>query len=258
MATSVLDNYHYDAQLRKYIVQFAAVFAGIQVEVGKRGDIEPHLINVPIKNASVDRIVGHIKSENTQNKPIRLPIMSFQLVNPDLAPDLRKGIGTKRRSTHMPTGGLFPDDMKVVEQRQPVPYRALFELVIWASNQDQHYQIMEQILTLFDPMIQIQTTDDIFDWTKLTSIELTDVRFDETVPQGSERRIIQSRLGFSVPIYLSIPAKVHSNYVKDIYLRIGAVGADSESSYDIIADLDSQGEEYEKVFSLDDIDIDKN
>jgi len=258
MATSVLDNYHYDAQLRKYIVQFAAIFAGIQVEVGKRDDVDPHLIHVPIKNASMDRIVGHIKSENTQNKPIRLPLMSFQLVNVDQSPELRKGIGVQRRSVHMPTGGLFPDDITVVEQRQPVPYRAIFELAIWASNQDQHYQIMEQIFTLFDPILQIQITDEIFDWTKLTSVELTDIRFDENLPQGSERRMIQSRLGFAVPIYLSIPTKTHDKYVKDIYLRIGAVATDAELSYDIIADLDSQGVEYERVFSLDDVDIDKN
>jgi len=255
MATSVLENYHYDAQLRSYIVQFAAIFAGIQVEVGQRDDVELHLIHVPIKNASVDRVVGHIKSENTQNKPIRLPIMSFQLVNVDQAPELRKGIGVKRRTSYMPTGGVFPDDITVVEQRQPVPYRAIFELAIWASNQDQHYQIMEQIFTLFDPILQIQITDDIFDWTKMTSVELTDIRFDENMPQGSDRRIIQTRLGFAVPIYLSIPAKVHNRYVKDIYLRIGAVSSDAQSSYDIIADLDSQGEAYEKVFSLDDVDI---
>lgn len=255
MATSILENYHYDSQLRSYIVQFAAIFAGIQVEVGKRNDTEPHLIHVPIKNASMDRVVGHIKTENTQNKLVRLPIMSFQLVNVDQAPDLRKGVGATRRSTYMPTGGLFPDDITVVEQRQPVPYRAVFELAIWASNQDQHYQIMEQILTLFDPILQIQVSDDIFDWTKLTSVEMLDIRFDENMPQSTERRLIQTRVGFSVPIYLSVPANVHKRYVKDILLRIGVVGTDVATSFDAIADLDLQGVEYEKVFSVDDIDI---
>jgi hypothetical protein len=258
MATSVLENYHYSAQLRKYIVQFAAIFAGIQVEVGKRDAVEPHLIHVPIKNASMDRVVASIKAENTQNKPIRLPIMSFQLVNVDQAPELRKGTGVKRRTTYMPTGGQFPDDMTVVEQRQPAPYRAVFELAVWASNQDQHYQIMEQILTLFDPLLQIQISDELFDWTKMTSVELTDIRFDENVPMGSDRRMIQTRLAFMAPIYLSIPAKVHDNYVKDIYLRIGAVGSDVQTSYDIITDLDAQGEEYEKVFSLNDVNITEN
>lgn len=258
MATTILDNYHYAAQLRKYIIQFAAIFAGMKVEVGKRDDTEPHLIHVPIKNASMDRVVGHIISENTQNKLIRLPIMSFQLVNIDQAPDLRKGVGVERRTTYMPLGGAFPDDITVVEQRQPVPYRAMFELAIWASNQDQHYQIMEQILTLFDPVLQIQMSDDLFDWTKITSVEMSDIRFDETIPHGSDRRIIQTRLSFFAPIYISVPSKVHNTIVKDIYMRIGAINASAEgvqSSYDIISDLNSQGIEYEKVFSLDDVDI---
>lgn len=255
MATTVLDNYHYSAQLRAYIVQFAAIFAGIQVNVGKRNDTEPHLIYVPVKNASSDRVVGHIKSDNTQNKPIRLPIISFQLINVEQTPDLRKGVGVTRRSSFLETGGLFPDDIQVVEQRQPVPYRAIFELGIWVSNQDQHYQIMEQILTLFDPILNIQTSDDVFDWTRLTSVEMLDIRFDEIVPSGADRRLIQSKIGFGVPIYLSVPAKKHSNYVKDIYLRIGAVSGDVQTSFDVIADLDSQGIEYEKVFSLDDIEL---
>ena len=250
MAKSVLDNYHYSAQLRKYIVQFAAVFAGIQVKVGKRNDADEKLIYVPIKNSSMDRVVAHIKSENTQNKPIRLPLMTFQLVNVDLAPELRKGIGMERRNSFVPTGGLFPDDITVVEQRQPVPYRAIFELAIWASNQDQHYQIVEQILTLFDPILQIQTSDDIFDWTRLTSIELTDVRFEENIPSGTERRMIVSRMGFSVPIYLSIPVKVHEKYVKDIYFRIGELSNDVNNSYEVISSLDSQDVEYEKIFSI--------
>ena len=255
MATTVLDSYYYDEQLRSYIVQFAAIFAGMQVMVGWNEDNEPELIKVPIKNASMDRVVGHIKGENTQNKPLRLPIMSFHLTGIEMAPERRKAIGQTKRNTYMPTGGVFPDDLKVIYQRQPVPYTAQFELGIWSSNQYQHHQIIEQILTLFDPLIQIQTTDEVFDTTRLTSVELVDVRLDENVPQGADRRLIQTRMGFIVPIYLSTAIDARSNYVKDIFLRIGAIGSDVSSSYDIISDLDSQDIEYEKVFSLDDVDV---
>lgn len=255
MATTILNDFYYAEQLRSYIVQFAAVFAGMKVMVGKRDDIEPHLISVPIKNASMDRVVGHIKSDNTQNKPVRLPIISFQLVNIEQAPDKRKGVGITSRTSYLPTGGLFPDDIQVIEQRMPVPYNAIFEIAIWASNQNQHYQIMEQIMTLFDPTLQIQVTDDVFDKTKLTTVEMLDIRFDENMPMGSDRRLIQSRVGFSVPIYLSVPAKVHRKFIKDIFIRIGAVGTDVDTSYDVIADLDTQGVDYDKVFTLDDVDI---
>jgi hypothetical protein len=255
MTTTVLDSYYYDEQLRNYIVQFAAIFAGMQVMVGWNEDRAPELIRVPIKNASMDRVVAAIKSENTQNKPVRVPIMSFQLSGIDMAPERRKGIGATKRNTYMPTGGVFPDDLKVVYQRQPVPYTAQFELGIWTSNQYQHQQIIEQILTLFDPLLQIQTTDEVFDTTRLTTVEMVDVRFDENLPAGADRRLIQTRIGFLVPIYLSTAIDVRSNYIKDIMLRIGAIGSDVTNSYEIISDLDSQGIEYDKVFSLDDIDV---
>lgn len=255
MATTTLDSFYYDEQLRNYAVQFAAVFAGIQVMIGWTDDKEPRLIHVPIKSASMDRVVAHIKAAHTQNKVNRLPLMSFRMVGIDQAPERRKGIGQTKRNSYMPTGGVFPDDIKVVEQRQPVPYIAQFELAIWASNTDQHNQIVEQILTLFDPLVQIQTSDEVFDTTRLTTIELVDVRYDENVPAGGDRRLIRTRMGFTVPIYLRIPVNVHDKFVKDILIRIGAIGSDTNNSYDIIADLDAQGEEYEKVFSLDDVDV---
>jgi len=232
------------------MVQFAAVFQGMQVKVGKRDTTEPQLINVPVKNASSDRVVAAIKGDNTQNKPIRLPLMTFQLAGIDLAPEIRKGVGNTRRNSYVPIGGLIPDDITVVEQYMPIPYRATFELEIWASNQDQHYQIMEQILTLFDPMLQIQTSDDVLDWTKLTTIELIGIAFNENTPAGTDRRNIRTTLTFSVPIYMSTTAKRHTQFVRDIFLRIGAVSADVTTTYDAISDLDTQGISYDHVFDL--------
>lgn len=252
---SALSEYYYDQQIRKYIVQFAAIFMGMQVSVGKRGDVEEHLIEVPIKFASADKVVAAIKSDNTQNKLTRLPMFACQLTNVDMAPQLRKGIGVVRRNTKMPTGGIFPDDFKVIEQRMPVPYIADFELVIFASNQDQHYQILEQILSIFDPTFQIQLSDEFLDWTSISSVELTNISFDENINPGGDRRLIQTILQFEVPIHISIPNKVHQRFVKDVFLRIGAVSASSQSSFDIIADLDSQDIPYDKVFSLKDIDL---
>jgi len=246
---SVAETYFYNNQLRSYIVQFAAIFQGIQVQVGSRDGSDPALIYVPVKNASSDRVVAAIKGENTQNKPIRLPIMAFQLASVDMAPERRHGIGQTRRNTYVPTGGLIPNDITVEEQHMPIPYNSSFELTIWASNQDQHYQIMEQILSLFDPILQIQKTDDVFDWTKITTVELMDIRFDENVPSGADRRTIQSTLSFSVPIHLSVPGIKHKKFVENIYMRIGAIGTNVTNSYDIIADLDAQNITYDQVAS---------
>ena len=252
---ATLQNFYYNEQFKKFLIQFMTIFADMNVQVGWTGDKEPRLIKVPVYAASKDRVVAAIKGENTQNKPIRLPTMSAQLASVDVDPSLRKGTNTTRRITHMPTGGLFPDDIKVVEQHMPTPYRLSFNLYLWTSNQDQLYQIMEQILTLFNPQIQIQTSDDSFDWTMLSMVELKNVSMDENFPAGGDRRICQSTLNFSAPVYLSLPANVHNKFIKDIYVRIGAVSTAAKNSHDIIGELDNQGIEYNLNFSLDDVDL---
>lgn len=253
---SALKAYYYNHQLKNYLIQFMAIFADMQVKVGYTGDVEPRLISVPVYSGSKDRVVAAIKSENTQNKPIRLPTISAHLTGLDLAPDRRKGLPVQRRTTVMPSGALFPDGIEVVEQRMPVPYNATYELSIWSSNQDQHYQIVEQILMLFNPQLQIQTSDEPFDWTKITQVELQGIGLEENFPAGGDRRIIRTTLTFQIPIWLSVPADVHARYVADIYIRIGAVSQVANSSQDIVAELDDQGIPYELNFSLDDIDID--
>ena len=42
------DGYYYDKQITNYILQFMAIFSGLQVRVGKFGDQEESLIPVPI------------------------------------------------------------------------------------------------------------------------------------------------------------------------------------------------------------------
>ena len=251
---SEFQGYYFNYQLRRYIVQCMAIFAGMQAEIGKFEDKEARLIKVPITYGSKDRVVADIKAENTQNKPLRLPIMSMYLMNIELAPELRKGVAVARRHTVMPIGGEFPTDFEVVSQRQPVPYRVYVELSIFASNTQQHHQILEQILMIFDPQVQIQSTEDLLDWTKITTVELTGVRLEENHPAGADRRIIQSTLDFTLPVYISAPADVHKQYIEDIYMRVGAVNTALQSS-EIIADLDEQGVPYDLNFSLGDIDL---
>lgn len=247
--------FYYNAQLRRYLVQVMAVFGSFEIMLGWNEDKAPRLAPIPIANASKDRVVAWIKNNQTQNKMIRLPMFAIDLTNIDLNPDMRKGVAGQRRSTAMPTGGVFPDDIKVIQQRMPVPYKATFELGIWASNQDQHFQIMEQILSIFDPTLNIQTSDDVYDWTRLTTLKLTNIRKEENVPAGLDRRIIQTYLEFEVPIWLSIPADVHKRFIEKIFLRVGAVSNATGTPEDIIAELDALDIPYEEIVDVEDVNL---
>lgn len=252
------DNYYFDAQFKRYITQFMAIFSELKVMVGSSADQPSRLIRVPIVYGSRDRVVAWIKGDQTQNKPLRLPAMSAFLRGIAQAPDKRKGVGQVRRNTvARNTGQPFPQNVGVVRQLMPVPYRATFELSVFASNALQHHQIMEQILTLFDPILQFQTGDDPFDWTQINTAELTNIQWEENFPTGADRRIIQSVLSFEVIIYLAGPANFRDNYIQNIKIRLAVVPTDTNftNSYSIIDAMDAENAQYIDVFSLDNIDI---
>jgi T4-like virus Myoviridae tail sheath stabiliser len=243
--------YYYNGQIRSYILQFMAIFTGLQVMVGKSDTQDERLIGVPIMYGHRDRIVAAIIAENTQNKPIRLPTMSAYMRTIDMAENMYAGVGVERRQTYVPVGGLVPDDMKVIYQRRALPFRVSMELAIMSSNTNQHFQILEQILPLFDPALNIQASDSIFDMTRLTSVKLVGINTDSNYPTGTENRIIQTTLTFEMIIYLDTPADVRKNVVEKIFMRIGAVASNAsfDSNYEIIADLDAQGIDYTEVFN---------
>ena len=96
-----------------------------------------------------------------------------------------------------------------VERLMPVPYKLTINLDIWTSNTNQKMQLLEQILTLFNPALEIQSTDSYIDWTSLTVCELLRVNWtSRTLPMGTENPIDIATLTFNLPIWISSPAKV--------------------------------------------------
>ena len=242
-----IETFWYERQFVKYIVQFMEIFHGLCVTSGADENGAPKLINVPIQYGSKDRVAASILAKNTQNVPIRSPSISAYLNGITIDSSLYKGNNTERALQYVPRGGIFPEDIKTVRQLMPVPYRVDMKLTIFATNTQQHFQILEQILVLFDPQLQIQTTDAPFDWTRMTSVTLQDIGLQEQYPTGNDRRLITTELSFSMPVYLSVPAKIRADYINSIRLRIGAVNFDNDT--DILTALDDLGVEYEEIIN---------
>jgi len=98
-----------------------------------------------------------------------------------------------------------------VERPMPVPYTLTVNLDIWTSNTNQKFQILEQILPLFNPSLEIQSTDNYIDWTSLSVVELVGQTWSSrTVPVGTEEPIDIASLKFVMPIWISPPARVSS------------------------------------------------
>jgi hypothetical protein len=221
----MIQHYFYSSQLRAYLLQFVSIFYGLQVQTGKGECDEPEFISVPIMIGHKDRVVAAIQAGNTQNRVFALPIMAAHLVNLAIAPERRKVQAYVDQRVTLPVGGVFPNDLTVVKRSMPIPYNATIELSIYASNLQQRDQILEQVLVLFNPDLQIQKSDGPFDWTRLTKVELTDISNEENYPSASDRRIIVWTLTFDVPIFLSIPMGVKDDLVRKIIIQIGDLGS---------------------------------
>jgi len=216
----MISHYFYENQIRSYLLQFCNIFAGLRVKTGKGESGETEFITVPITIGSKDRVVAAIQAGNTQNKPFSLPVMAAYMTNISLS-STRKGIGVVDKRVFLPAGGVYPDDLKTVTRVMPVPYVMSTQLSIYASNTDQMMQILEQLLVLFDPVLQIQTSDSVFDWTKITTVELVGVTNEENYPSGIDKRVIQWSLDFEVPIYISVPIDIKDEMVRKIVIQIG-------------------------------------
>jgi hypothetical protein len=68
---------------------------------------------------------------------------------------------------------------------------------------------MEQIFVLFNPSIQLQSNDNPVDWTSVFEVELTDIVWSSRgIPAGVDENLDIATLTFSIPIWISPPAKV--------------------------------------------------
>lgn len=232
----MINEFWYDAQLRSYLLQFVAIFQGLRVQTGKGECDEQQFISVPCVIGSKDRVVAALMSGNTDNRVFSLPTMAVYMQSLSMAPERRKVQAYVDQRTTMRPGGVFPDDLTVVKRAMPVPYNMTVELSIYASNTQQMHQILEQILVLFNPDLQIQKSDGPFDWTKLTKVELTDISNEENYPSSTDRRITLWTLTFEIPIFLSVPMGVKDDLVRKVVIQI------SNISTMLVNEVDENGE----------------
>jgi hypothetical protein len=101
-----------------------------------------------------------------------------------------------------------------IKRHQPVPYTLTMQVDLWTSNTEQKLQILEQILVLFNPTLNIHTSDNPLDWSSLSYVELISSTWSmRTIPSGIDDIIDISTLTFQLPILINPPAKVLKNTV---------------------------------------------
>jgi hypothetical protein len=211
-------NFFYDEQIRRFLLQFARIFNNFDVEYGRNEEGTDHtLIRVPVKYGDWTRQAQTVVQNNSAGFMPSVPQMTFYISGLDYdRPRMQEPYHISKIAVRQRTYDTATDTYEVtqgnaftIERLMPVPYKLTIKLDIWTSNTNQKFQLFEQISTLFNPALEIQSTDNFIDWTSLSVVELeSTVWSSRTIPVGTENPIDIMTMTFALPIWISPPAKV--------------------------------------------------
>lgn len=213
-----MQQFFYDDQIRRFLLQFTRIFSNFQIEYGREdGSDAAALLRVPVRYGDASRNAQTIIQENSANSLPATPLMTFYVAALDYdRPRMQEPYHVSKIAVRQRTYDESTDTFDrtqgnafTIERLMPVPYKLTLNLDIWTSNTNQKFQLLEQILTLFNPSLEIQGTDNYIDWTSLSVVELESVQWSSrTIPVVTENPIDIATLRFTLPIYISSPAKV--------------------------------------------------
>ena len=174
-------------------------------------------MRVPVRYGDASRQAQTIIQQNSANDMPSTPLMTFYITSLDYdrpriqEPNFVNNIQVRQRTYDEATDSYetTQGNAFTIERLMPVPYKLTIALDIWTSNTNQKMQILEQILVLFNPSLEIQSTDSFIDWTSLSVCNLESVKWSsKNIPVGPDNPIDFATLTFSLPIWISSPAKV--------------------------------------------------
>ena len=209
--------YFYDNQIRRFLIQFAKIFSNWYVTKGKDPNGNDILVRVPIQYGDSSRQASTIIANNSASNMPSAPLCTYYI----------NGLEYDQRRTQEP---FFVEKQQVrqraynagtdsyetvqgqaftVEKLMPVPYTLRLQVDFWTTNYQQKLEIIEQLGTLFNPSLEIQSTDNYIDWTSLTVVYQDGLTFSSrTIPQGTGNPIDVMSWKFYIPIWLTTSSKL--------------------------------------------------
>jgi hypothetical protein len=203
--------FFYDGQVRRYLTQTIRAFSNFVVKYG-----DGSLHQVPVMYGDPDRAVASIIRQNSENVVNSVPRISIYISGLDLD---RERLADQSfvsklnfRERDVNNSGQYTTGQGrnyTVERLMPTPYKLTMKCDIWSSSTEQKLQILEQILVLFNPSLELQTTDNYIDWTSISVLNLGAINWSSRqVPVGNDTPIEVASLTLDSPIWISPPVKV--------------------------------------------------
>lgn len=221
-------DFYYDGQVRRWLLQFIRVFSLIKMQTAPDVNGVVTENTIPVVYGDISRIVANILKQSSENTLPPSPSMSVWIKELEMAPERRLNpyfVGKLTVDERELVNGQYTENLGnqyAIERYMPVPYNLILELYLWTTNTTTKFQILEQIMTIFNPSIQIQQNMNALDWTVMTDIELLGIVWSNRLPdQGTESQRDIATLTFKIPIWINPPAKVkQKKLIEEIILNV--------------------------------------
>lgn len=210
-------DFFYDSQIRKFLIQFGKIFSNWQVTKGKDPAGNEILIRVPVRYGDASRQAAAVINNNSASTMPSAPLVSYYITGLEYdqkrtqEPFHVEKMNVRQRSLDQETGEYTTTQGQAftIERMMPVPYTLRLQVDLWTTNYQQKLEFIEQLGTLFNPSLEIQSSDNYFDWTSLTVVYQDGLTFSSrTIPVGTGNPIDVLSWKFVVPIWLSAPIKL--------------------------------------------------
>ena len=168
-----------------------------------------------------DRQVSNIIRQNSENKINSMPRIAVYITSLEMEKDrladatfvgklsIRERGVERNPETGRDEYTSDEGNNYTVERIMPTPYKLTVKADIWTSSTEQKLQLLEQMMMLFNPSLEIQTTDNYIDWTSLSVIYMDGINFSSrSIPVGQDTPIDVASMTLSMPIWISPPSKV--------------------------------------------------
>ena len=213
----ILAAYFYDSQIRRFLIQFAKVFSNWEVTKGKDPAGNDIIVRVPIMYGDSSRQAATIIANNSASNLPSAPLITYYISGLEYNqkwtqdPTFVDKVNVRQRSYNQETQSYETTQGQAftVERLMPVPYTLRITVDFWTTNVNQKLQLLEQLGTLFNPALEIQSTDNFLDWTSLSAVFQDGLTFSSrSIPVGTGNPIDVMSWKFYMPIWLTTASKV--------------------------------------------------
>lgn len=211
---------YYWSTIRKTIVAFGNMFNDIHIDRRNDEGEVVQTLRIPLAYAPKQKFISRVQvvEEQDRNIEVILPRMAFEMTGIQY--------DATRKMNSINQNCALVDSTTALRQYSPVPYNVMISLYVYAKNQDDALQVVEQILPYFNP-------DFILSFKSMPSlgliedlpIRLDGVSYDDTYEGDfSERRAIVWTFDFTLRLNFYGPTRKQGVILRSTANLISSVG----------------------------------